>query len=164
VRAASDGTFPLDGSRWATDCADHRTGEPPSVDFDAHRAVCAFVAGLVAALVAGNEETLLRAAHDVSGGGLAVAAAEMAAHSPVGCVLETAGGPAELFTELPSRFLVATPSPDELCARAAAAGVPAAVLGRAAGDRVVLGDAVDVPLAAVREAFEGNLTRALGDS
>jgi hypothetical protein len=74
------------------------------------------------------------------------------------------GGAAELFTELPSRFLVATPDPDELCARAAEAGVAAAVLGRAQGDRLVLGEWVDLPLEAVREAFEGNLSRALGDS
>jgi phosphoribosylformylglycinamidine synthase len=93
-----------------------------------------------------------------------VAAAELAAQSTVGCVLEVTGGTAELFTELPSRFLAATPRPDELCARAAEAGVAAAVLGPAQGDRLTLGDGVDLPLAAVREAFEGNLTRALGDS
>ena len=164
ARAASDGSFPLEGTRWATECADHRTGLPPTVDFDSHRAVCGFVAALVAARVAGNEPSILHAVHDVSGGGLAVAAAEMAAQSPVGCVLEMAYGPAELFTELPSRFLVATSRPDELCARAAEAGVEAAVLGRATGDRLTLGDWVDLPLTAVCEAFEGNLTRALADS
>ncbi len=164
ARAASDGSFPLEGTRWATECADHRTGLPPTVDFDAHRVVCGFVAALVAACVAGNEPSILRAVHDVSGGGLAVAAAEMAAQSRVGCVLEVADGPAELFTELPSRFLVATPRPDELGARAAVAGVETAVLGRATGDRLTLGDWVDLPLRAVCEAFEGNLTRALADS
>jgi phosphoribosylformylglycinamidine synthase subunit PurL len=164
ARTAADGSFPLEGTRWATECADHRTGLPPLVDFAAHRAVCTFVAALVAARVGGNEDPVLRAVHDVSGGGLAVVAAEMAAQSPVGCVLDVAVRPAELFTELPSRFLLATPHPDELCARAEAAGVAAAVLGRAQGDRLTLGDWVDLPLTAVREAFEGNLTRALGDS
>jgi phosphoribosylformylglycinamidine synthase len=119
---------------------------------------------LVAARVAGNEDAILHAVHDVSGGGLAVAAAEMAAQSPVGCALEVADRPAELFTELPSRFLTATPRPDDLCARAAEAGVEATVLGRATGDRLTLGDWVDLPLTAVCEAFEGNLTRALADS
>jgi phosphoribosylformylglycinamidine synthase len=164
ARSARDGSFPLEGTRWATECADHRTGLPPLVDFAAHSAVCGFVASLVAAGVAGNGDSVVRAVHDVSGGGLAVAAAEMAAQSPVGCVLEVAARPAELFTELPSRFLVATPRPDELCAGAEAAGVAADVLGRAHGDRLTLGDWVDLPLTAVREAFEGNLTRALGDS
>ena len=164
ARAASDGSLPLEGTRWATECADHRTGSVPTVDFAAHRAACGFVAALVAARVAGDEDPLLRAVHDVSGGGMAVALAEMAATSPVGCVLEVGGGPAELFTEVPSRFLVATPRPGELSERAAVAGVSAAVLGRAHGDRLTLGELVDLPLAAVREAFEGNLTRALDDS
>ena len=164
ARSAADGSFPLTGTRWATECRDHRVGDVAPVDFDAHRAVCALVAAMVAAHVAGSEDGPVGAVHDVSGGGLAVAAAEMAAASSVGCVLDVAGGPAELFAELPSRFLVATARPDELCARAAAAGVPASVLGWAGGDRLVLGDAVDLPLDAVREAYEGNLTRALGDS
>ncbi len=56
-RAAGDGSFPLEGTRWASECADHRTGLPPTVDFDAHRVVCAFVAALVAARVAGNEHS-----------------------------------------------------------------------------------------------------------
>ena len=36
--------------------------------------------------------------------------------------------------------------------------------GRAGGDRVTLGDLVDLPLAALRQAHEGNLARLLGDS
>ena len=104
----------------------------------------------------------LHAVHDVSGGGLAVALAEMAAPHGVGCALEVAG-PAELFTELPSRFVVATGAPDEVCARAAALGIPAAVLGRAGGDRFSVGDLVDLPVDALREAYEANLALALGD-
>jgi phosphoribosylformylglycinamidine synthase len=163
-RAAADGSFPLEGTRWATECRDHRTGSVPSVDFVAHHAACAFVAGLVAAQVAGAGDGLIDGVHDVSGGGLGIALAEMAARSGVGCALEVSGGPAELFSELPSRFVVATARADELCARADDAGVTASVLGRAEGDRLVLGGLVDLPLAAVLDAFEGNLTRALGDS
>ena len=91
ARAAADGSFPLEGTRWATERRDHRTGQIPSVDFAAHGAVCAFVAGLVAAQVAGSDaEPLLRAVHDVSGGGLAVALAEMAAAAGTGCTLDVA--------------------------------------------------------------------------
>jgi phosphoribosylformylglycinamidine synthase len=164
ARSALDGSFPLEGTRWATECAQHRTGSVPAVDFAAHRAACGLIAGLVAAHVAGRSDDLVHAVHDVSGGGLAVAAAEMAAESDFGCLLQVAGGTAELFTELPSRFLVATSRADDLCSRAAEAGVPAAVLGHAGGDRFTLGEWVDLPLGAVQEAFEGNLTRALGDS
>ena len=89
----------------------------------------------------------------------------MAARSGSGCSVEAAAlvDPAELFTELPSRFVMATPDPDALCAAAADAGVPAAVLGRAGGDRFTLGDLVDLPLDTVRRAFEENLPSVLGE-
>ena len=112
---------------------------------------------------------LLCGVHDVSGGGLAVALAEMAVRSGIGCVGAGAGadlaGHAELFSELPSRVLVATDRPDEVLARAGAAGVPAAVLGRAGGDRLVVDGLVDLPLAEVRRArATGALPRALGEA
>jgi phosphoribosylformylglycinamidine (FGAM) synthase-like enzyme len=100
--------------------------------------------------------------HDVSGGGLATALAEMAAAAGMGCTLELDEA-AELFTELPSRFVVATTEPDELAARATSLGIPCSVLGHAGGDRVTLGDLVDLPLGALTEAHEGNLARLLGD-
>jgi phosphoribosylformylglycinamidine synthase subunit PurL len=162
-RTAADGSFPLEGTRWATERRDHRTGRIPSVDFAAHGAVCAFVAGLVAAQVAaGDAAPLLHAVHDVSGGGLAVALAEMAAAAGCGCTLEV-GEAAELFAELPSRFVVATPDPDELLRRAAAGGIPAAVLGPAGGARCTLGDLIDLPVDALSGAHEGNLALALGE-
>ena len=163
ARTAADGSFPLEGTRWATERRDHRTGQIPSVDFVAHGAVCSFVAGLVAAQVAGGDGApLVHAVHDVSGGGLAVALAEMAAAAGTGCTLDVEHA-AELFTELPSRFVVATGDPDELCRRAAADGIPAAVLGPAGGARCTLGTLVDLPLDALRRAHEGNLALALGE-
>jgi phosphoribosylformylglycinamidine synthase len=165
-RTARDGAFPLEGTRWATERRGHRTGSIPSVDFAAHAATCAFVAGLVAAHVAGAvavDASLVHAVHDVSGGGLAVALAEMAAAAGIGCSVDV-GDSAELFTELPSRFVVATGAPDELCARAAALGVPTTVLGQAHGDRVAVGALLDLPVVALSEAHEGNLALALGES
>ena len=54
-------------------------------------------------------------------------------------------------------------TPDDLCARAAALGVPTTVLGRAGGERVTLGALLDLPVAALSEAHEGNLALALGE-
>ncbi len=163
-------TFPLEGTRWATERRSYRGGRVGAVDFGAHASLCALVAGLVAAQVAAPDDAegpadavLVHAVHDVSGGGLAVTLAEMAAEAGVGCTL-VLEDPAELFTELPSRIVVATADPDALCARSAEAGVPAAVLGQAGGDRVRLGTLVDLPVATVRQAHEGNLGSALGDS
>jgi len=165
-RAAADGSFPLEGTRWATERRDHRTGAIPSVDFALHAKTCAFVAELVAAQVAGGDGdgdgALVHAVHDVSGGGLAVALAEMAAAAVSGCSADVDDA-AELFTELPSRFVVATGDPDELCRRAAASGIPAAVLGPAGGARLTLGSLLDLPVDALREAHEGNLALALGE-
>jgi phosphoribosylformylglycinamidine synthase len=163
-RAAADGSFPLEGTRWATERRDHRSGQIPSIDFAAHAAACRFVATLVAAQVAGTESApLVHAVHDVSGGGLAVTLAEMAVAAGTGCTADLDDA-TELFTELPSRFVVATDAPDDLCNRAAALGIPTTVLGRALGDRLTLGTLVDLPVAALAEAHEGNLALALGES
>ncbi len=87
----------------------------------------------------------------------------MAVASGTGCAVAL-DDPSELFTELPSRFLVATAMPDELCLRAETLGIPTHVVGRAGGDRVVVGDLLDLPLEALREAHDGNLAQLLGDS
>jgi phosphoribosylformylglycinamidine synthase len=158
----------LAGTRWATERRHHRSGRLPSIDLDLHARVCRFATEQVAGQVgrrpgddAGGRPRV-HAVHDVSGGGLAVALAEMAAVAGAGCTLSFAD-PAELFTEMPSRVLMATPDPDRLCAAAAAAGVPAVVLGPAGGGRFVLGDLVDLAVEALAEAYEGALPRALGE-
>jgi len=168
-RAAPDGSFPLEGTRWATERRGHRAGGVPAVDFARHGVLCRFVAGLVAEQVGGSVEgsvdRMVHGVHDVSGGGLAVTLAEMAAASGTGCALDGLDlAPAELFCELPSRIVVATADPDALCARAGALGIAWHVLGRAGGARVRFGELVDLPLGAVSEAYEENLARALGDS
>jgi phosphoribosylformylglycinamidine synthase len=87
----------------------------------------------------------------------------MAVAAGTGCAVALST-PSELFTELPSRFVVATSSPGELCTRARARGIPAQVLGEAGGERLVVGDLLDLPVAALREAHEGNLAHLLADS
>jgi phosphoribosylformylglycinamidine synthase len=164
ARTDAAGRQSLGGTRWATECRGVRTGSLPALDVKAHRAVTGFVTSVVSGLVSGapDEAPLLSAVHDVSGGGLAVALAEMAVAAGTGCTVAVAD-PAELFCELPSRFVVATTLPEELCVRAEALGIPAAVVGRATGDRFSLGDLVDLELDALAGAHEGNLARSLGD-
>ena len=165
-RAEGDPAFPLAGSRWATERRSWRDGRLPPLDLGGHRALCAFVAGLVGAVVAGTPGAVpVGAAHDVSGGGLAVALAEMAAASHLGCAASVGdGSPSELFSELPSRMVLTSADPDALCAAARAAGVAAEVLGSVGGGRVRLGSMVDLALDDVVGAFEGMLARQLADT
>ena len=162
-RTGADGALPLEGTRWAAERRAQRGGSVPAVDFTTHRALCAFVAGLVAAHVAGTPGLPVHAVHDVSSGGLAVALAEMACASGTGARLDALGA-AELFSELPSRIVVTTPDPEALGAAAASAGVATAVLGRVGGDRLVVGALLDAGVDALRAAHEGNLPATLGDT
>jgi phosphoribosylformylglycinamidine synthase len=156
------GPFPLAGSRWAVERAGCRTGALPPLDLAAHARLTTLVAALVAETLA-TGEGLLSGVHDVSAGGLAVALAEMAVAGRTGCEVEVPGGHRGLFSELPSRVLVATDRPGEVLARAADAGVPGAVIGRADGDRLRLGDLVDLALAQVSRAWAEALPVALGE-
>ena len=164
TRSGPGGTFPLEGSRWAVERRGHRSGAVRAPDLPAHNRICAFVAGLVARHVSGADtEPALHAVHDVSSGGLALALAEMAAAAGRGCQVDVDDA-AELFAEVPSRFVVATPHPDLLTALATDAGIPCALLGRAGGVRLQLGQLVDIGVDALVAAYEGALPGALGDT
>jgi len=117
-------------------------GVPPALDLAAERA-------LQQLLVTLSEERLVRSAHDCSDGGIAVTLAE--------CCFDTAGMGAEveidrvrvagndavnvaaaLFGESASRVVIGV-APDDVTAvlqRAAAASVPAKVIGRTGGNRL----------------------------
>jgi phosphoribosylformylglycinamidine synthase len=140
---------------------DRAEGPVPPVDFAAE----ARAGGLVRRLAALG---LASAAHDLSDGGLAVAAAEMALAADAGVVLE---GDASLpplawfFGEDQGRYLVAC-APERLAAvlaEAAAARVPARALGHVTGEAVVLGGA-PVPLAALYEAHGTGFARLMGEA
>jgi phosphoribosylformylglycinamidine synthase II len=165
AREAAEGPpHPLGGSRWAVERRGRRHGVLPPLDLGAHRRLAELVAGLVAETVA-RGDGLLSGAHDVSAGGLAVALAEMALGGGCGLVVDegTGGDHGELFTELPSRVVVATTRVEELVERADGAGVPVTVLGRCGGDRLRLFGLVDVAVEEMRGAWCGSLPAALGE-
>jgi phosphoribosylformylglycinamidine synthase subunit PurL len=165
-RRASPGAspYPMGGSRWAVECRRRRGGVLAPLDPAAHVRLVGFVAELVSGIVKGGDG-LADGVHDVSGGGLGVALAEMAVAAGCGARIRAIAGHAELFTELPSRIVVATRRPDELVARARGAGVDAVVVGDAGGDRLVVDGEderlVDLSLGAVRDAWAGALPSRL---
>ncbi|HVB05725.1 MAG TPA: phosphoribosylformylglycinamidine synthase subunit PurL [Acidimicrobiales bacterium] len=137
-------------------------GRLETLDLAAHERLCSFVAALVAA-EAGEEPTgLVHGAHDCSEGGLALALAEMAARSGIGLVAEGVEGTGELFSEGPSRVLLATARPDELLDRALGAGIPARLIGRVGGSRLVVSGMVDLEVEALRAGAARAIAGALG--
>lgn len=149
----------LGQSVYLRDVCGRLEGAPPPVDLVAERRNGDYVRGCVADGV--------RAVHDLSDGGLAVAVAEMALRSGIGARITTPpAGPAHavLFGEDQARYLlaVAPADADRLLAAAAAAGVPARAIGTTGGDAVVLGEGASVPLATLRAAHERFLPDLMG--
>jgi phosphoribosylformylglycinamidine synthase len=125
-------------------------GAPPPVDLTVERKNGDFVRGLIASGLVG-------AVHDLSDGGLAAAAAEMALASGVGVTLnatsETHAHP-YLFGEDQARYLVATPDAEALIALAQEAGVPASPAGKVGGDAFASAGLFSIPLERLRTANE----------
>jgi len=108
-------------------------GDAPAVDLAAEKKNGEFLRA---------NRTLVRCATDLSDGGLALAAFEMAEGAGLGLTLE-AGDLATLFGEDQARYLVAVDAGAlaDLQAAAAAAGVTLTVAGRFGGEAVTLGGA-----------------------
>jgi len=126
----------LGGSAWLALRRGLERGRPPRVDLDAELR-------LQRLLHQGVAEGLVRSAHDVSEGGLAVALAECSFTGPrglrVGASLRLDGPErpeALLFGESTGRVLVAAGRVEPLLALAGRHGVPAQHVGETGGDRV----------------------------
>jgi len=152
----------LAGSRWAVERRGHRNGTLPQLDLAGHRRLVDFVADTVGRGVA-DGDGLVAGIHDVSGGGLGVALAELSVRSGVGIQVGGVADHHELFTEAPSRVVVCTTRRAELISRAAEAGVAFRVLGQTGGDRIVVEGLVDVGVAEAVAAWRGRLPGLLDD-
>jgi phosphoribosylformylglycinamidine synthase subunit PurL len=153
---------------------------PPSLDLAAEAALQQLLRRLAAA-------RLVRSAHDVSGGGLAVAVAECAIWSGRGAelTLPVALPPAvALFGESPGRVVVSVEPARwrDFASVCAEHGVACQRLGSVGGDRLrirltgegatgaaeergaTVADDIDRPLADLRRAWQQALPRALGEA
>jgi phosphoribosylformylglycinamidine synthase len=134
--------FPLGGTKWATRRG-RRGGRIPQFDPTTFVASVNFVVDEVAAICAGRASDVT-AVHDVGGGGLATALAEMVATPRLGLQVAELSMHAELFSEFPGRFVMATNDSGRFGARCAAAGVPLHVLGTVGGESLRIGGLVDL--------------------
>ena len=157
--AAGDTRFPLAGSRWATRRG-RRGGRLAHFDPARLSATFSFVTREVANVCAGVASDVT-AVHDVSGGGLAAALAEIAVATGLGVRVAQLEGHGELFAEFPGRFVVATSNADAFVARALAAGVPVTILGHVGGTTVHLGGLISLGVAEITSRRGGALSAAL---
>ncbi len=154
--ASSAVTPSLAGSRWAVELRGNRDGTLPPLDLAAHGRLVTFVTEMVATTVGGGQG-VVDGIHDVSGGGLGVALAEMSMRSGIGVTVSGIDGHRELFFEGPSRVVVCTTRSHDLLAAAADAGVAFRVLGTTGGDRITIDGLVDVAVTEATAAWRGRL-------
>ena len=128
-------------------------GAPPPVDLAAEKANGDYVRKLI-------RNRRVSAVHDLSDGGLAAAACEMAFATGIGCAL---GNPSELpahayyFGEDQARYLVTVDanSVNPVLSTAQSLGVPASVVGTVGGPRIIAEGAFDVTLQGLKERWAG---------
>ncbi|WP_215761573.1 phosphoribosylformylglycinamidine synthase subunit PurL [Acetobacter sp. P1H12_c] len=143
----------LGQSIWLREILGREDGAPPPVDLAAEKRNGDFV----------RQEILsgtVSACHDLSDGGLLVAAAEMIMATGIGCELESPDSgirpEAFWFGEDQARYLVCVENAAEFCARAEQAGVPARLIGQSGGNDLILPSGVTISaarLVAAHEAF-----------
>ena len=106
---------------------------------------------------------LVTAIHDISSGGLAVAVAEMAVQSGVGCSLARVPDIESMFSESPSRAVIAVDpeqmqSVEEIIQNQA---IPSARIGLAHGDKFTIKGLIDIELSKIHDQWEGSLQEYL---
>ncbi|WP_420325038.1 phosphoribosylformylglycinamidine synthase subunit PurL [Mameliella sp.] len=128
-------------------------GDAPAVDLAAEKATGEFIRA---------NRDWIRCCTDLSDGGLALAAFEMAAASGVGLHLDT-DDTATLFGEDQGRYLIACnfDSAEALMIAAGQAGVPITAVGRFTGDKVRFGKS-EAPLAELVDLSKGALEQHFG--
>ena len=153
----------LGGSEYLSTVHGMIAGAPPAMVIEDERAIHE-------ALLAAIEAGLVRSAHDCSEGGVAVALAEAAIAGGLGATValdDELAPVASLFSETQGRIVVTCAETDveALTDLFVSAGVPFSVIGEVGGDRLVIEDKIDVPLADLVEAWKPTLERLVaGDA
>jgi len=164
--APADPRLSLAGSSYLEQVHGAVTGRPPEIDLALERAVQGFLRQAIAA-------GLVRSAHDLSDGGLAVAAAESCIASGLGAHLEVPASAARLdrllFAEGGARILVSVAPAQTAAWQEAldAAGIPAQCLGVVASEaELQIQQAgqllLQLPVAQLEAQFEQAIPRRMG--
>lgn len=146
----------LGGSLWARNQG-AIGGDLPELDYDMHLRVTE----VTRKLVSGG---IVSAVHDIGAGGLGLAIAEMAIAGGVGVIAARVKTHDALFSEAPSRVIVAV-APDNMQLvenMAESMGVPITRLGLATGDTISFKGLVEGSLADATEQWHDRLPNAMG--
>jgi phosphoribosylformylglycinamidine synthase len=153
----------LHGTEYAKQVHARVDGKPPAVDLERE-------AALARLLVTLADAGAVASAHDCSDGGLAVCLAESAIQGNLGVTAVLPGDglapQAAAFAESHGRAVV-TCRPqrvDEVVSAAQTVGVPAQVIGATGGDRVKLGDRIDVSLESAANAYTTAIAKTVQGS
>ena len=140
----------IGASLYLRECLGREDGAPPPVDLAAERRNGDCVRGLI-------RSGRVSVVHDLSDGGLALAAAEMAMASGQGVELHVAPADAlaMLFGEDQARYLIAVADPGPVIEEATRQGVPVAPVGKAVGADFSAAGLFSLPLGTLRSAHEG---------
>jgi len=145
----------LGSSLYLRELLGREDGAPPPVDLAIERRNGDFVRSLI-------RSGRVKVVHDLSDGGLACAAAEVALASGVGVTLRassSAHAHPYLFGEDQGRYLLGVADPEPILEAARAAGVPASLAGAAGGAAVASEALFSIDLAELGAAHEGWLPR-----
>lgn len=148
----------LGASMYLREVLGQEAGAPPPVDLALERKNGDFVRNLI---LSGQ----VTVCHDLSDGGLIAASAEMGLASNRGFSLvfrKLDDLHAQLFGEDQARYLVAVKDAAPILAAAQAAGVEAAVVGKAGGSDLAVEGLFSLPLADLRTAHEGWMPAYMG--
>jgi phosphoribosylformylglycinamidine synthase len=158
-RASGPLSFPLGGSTWATSRG-RRGGVLAAFDGPSLKRSIDFVVSEVALICAGHTSDVT-SVHDVGGGGLICALAEMVAVSGVGANVHEFEAHAEYFSEFPGRFVMTTNDLDAFRARCEAAGVAIEQLGVIGGDTLAVGDSLSLSVSEIARHRSSALENSL---
>jgi phosphoribosylformylglycinamidine synthase II len=133
-------------------------GDPPTVDLALERKTGDFVRKLIL-------DGIVTHCHDLSDGGLLIAAADVALASRTGLTLalpESLPAHAALFGEDQARYLIATDAPETLLGAAAAEGLNASIIGLVGGDAFIAQGLFNIPMDRLRSAHEDWMPNYMG--
>ncbi len=130
-------------------------GQAPRLDMDKEKSLYDFMQKVI-------KQRIVKSAHDLSDGGLAVSLVESALAGNIGANIELDGNSlTQLFSESQSRALVSVSADKAKEFEALAKDIKATKIGVAGGNKILINNKVDLELSDTKDVYENSLERML---